>query len=191
MDQFKSESSHIKDVPSVLRISAFMHGYGHPELAKKLNDKIPKMVDKYLKGNARTGWSDGQERIQGRSNPREFRRNMGTCAPYSRRETFTPLTKTLKELLAMESANFPPSPPLIGTPEKQNLNKFCDYHRDRGNNTNNFYHLKKKIEDAVTLGKLAHLVKDIRQGNQRNRGQGRGNVKVINMVGLGRNCKRP
>ncbi|GJY49560.1 reverse transcriptase domain-containing protein [Tanacetum coccineum] len=45
MDRFKVESAHIKGVPSVLRISAFMHGHGHPELAKKLNDKIPKIVD--------------------------------------------------------------------------------------------------------------------------------------------------
>ncbi|GJT77492.1 hypothetical protein Tco_1044217 [Tanacetum coccineum] len=133
----------------------------------------------------------GKERIKGRSGPREFRRNMGTCAPYSRRDTFTPLTKTPKEILAMESVNFPPPPPLVGTPEKQNLNKLCDYHRDRGHNTNDFYHLKKQIEDDVALGKLAHLVKDIRQGNQRNRGQGRGNRKVINMVGLGGNRKRP
>ncbi|GKE23851.1 reverse transcriptase domain-containing protein [Tanacetum coccineum] len=35
MVRFKSESSHIKGVPPVLRISAFMHGHGHPELAKK------------------------------------------------------------------------------------------------------------------------------------------------------------
>ncbi|GKB66820.1 reverse transcriptase domain-containing protein, partial [Tanacetum coccineum] len=45
MDQFMSESSHIKGVPPVLRISAFMHGHGHPELAKKLNYKIPKTMD--------------------------------------------------------------------------------------------------------------------------------------------------
>nr|GFA63351.1 reverse transcriptase domain-containing protein [Tanacetum cinerariifolium] len=45
MDQFKSKSSHKKGVPSVLCISAFMHGHGHPKLAKKLTDKIPKMVD--------------------------------------------------------------------------------------------------------------------------------------------------
>ncbi|GJR58855.1 hypothetical protein Tco_1501017 [Tanacetum coccineum] len=45
MDRFKSESSHIKGVPPVLRISAFMHGHGNPERAKKLNDKIPKTVD--------------------------------------------------------------------------------------------------------------------------------------------------
>nr|GEU62833.1 reverse transcriptase domain-containing protein [Tanacetum cinerariifolium] len=46
MDRFKSESSHIQGIPPVLRISAFMHGHGHPKLAKKLNDKIPKTVDK-------------------------------------------------------------------------------------------------------------------------------------------------
>ncbi|GJZ79984.1 reverse transcriptase domain-containing protein [Tanacetum coccineum] len=45
MDRFKSKSSHIKGVPLVLRISTFMHGHGHPKLAKKLNDKIPKTVD--------------------------------------------------------------------------------------------------------------------------------------------------
>ncbi|GKC36452.1 hypothetical protein Tco_1048836 [Tanacetum coccineum] len=42
----------------------------------------------------------------------------------------------------MESINFHPPPPLIGTLEKQNLNKFCDYHGDRGHNTNDFYQLK-------------------------------------------------
>ncbi|GJS59332.1 reverse transcriptase domain-containing protein [Tanacetum coccineum] len=45
MDRFKFESSHIKGVPLVLRISAFMYGYGHPERAKKFNDKIPNTVD--------------------------------------------------------------------------------------------------------------------------------------------------
>ncbi|GJX57820.1 hypothetical protein Tco_0805888 [Tanacetum coccineum] len=98
MDRFKSESSHIKGVPPVLRILAFMHGHKHPELAKKLNDKIPKKVDEMF------------ERV------RVFIR--GEVAAWS-----------------------------------------------------------VEIEEAVALGKLAHLVKDIRQGNQRNRGQGRGNVK--------------
>nr|GEX60145.1 reverse transcriptase domain-containing protein [Tanacetum cinerariifolium] len=45
MDRFKSKSSYIKGVPPVIRISAFMHGHGHPELAKELNGKIPKTVD--------------------------------------------------------------------------------------------------------------------------------------------------
>ncbi|GJX43164.1 hypothetical protein Tco_0259840 [Tanacetum coccineum] len=74
----------------------------------------------------------------------------------------------------MESVSFPPLPPLIGIIEKQNLNKFCHYHGDRGHNTNDCYHLKKQLEEVTTSGKLAYLVKDIRRGNQRNRSQGRG-----------------
>ncbi|GKB75587.1 reverse transcriptase domain-containing protein [Tanacetum coccineum] len=45
MDRFKKESAHIKGVPLVLMIFRFIHGHGHPELAKKLNDNIPKTVD--------------------------------------------------------------------------------------------------------------------------------------------------
>ncbi|GJT28818.1 hypothetical protein Tco_0909093 [Tanacetum coccineum] len=107
---------------------------------------------------------------------------MRMCAPYVKRETFSPLSKTLKEILAMENLSFPPYIPLIGISEKQNLNKFCDYHEDKGHNTNDCYHLKKLIEEAVTSRNLAHLVKDIRQGSQRNKGQGREGMNVINMV---------
>nr|GFA12311.1 reverse transcriptase domain-containing protein [Tanacetum cinerariifolium] len=102
MDRFKSESSHIKEVSSVLSISAFMHGHGHPELAKKLNDKIPKTVDEMFervkdfirgevvaglakmarpsqwdKGNVRSAWSRGPKNARSRGSQRETRRNMG------------------------------------------------------------------------------------------------------------------
>nr|GEV49403.1 reverse transcriptase domain-containing protein [Tanacetum cinerariifolium] len=80
-----------KGVPPVLRISAFVHGIGHLELAKKINDKIPKMVDKMFKrvrafirgevatgsaemarpfqwdkGNVRPSWSGGSKKAKGR-----------------------------------------------------------------------------------------------------------------------------
>ncbi|GJV10760.1 hypothetical protein Tco_1352301 [Tanacetum coccineum] len=56
MDQVKFESSHINGVPPVLR-TLFMHGYRLPELAKKLNDKIPKskifkIVTAFIRGEA-------------------------------------------------------------------------------------------------------------------------------------------
>ncbi|GJV58729.1 reverse transcriptase domain-containing protein [Tanacetum coccineum] len=171
MDHFNAESTHIKEVPSVLRISAFMHRHDHPKLAKKLNDKILKIVDEmwervmaFIMGETANGTRNrGHRRGEGRS--------IETCAPYARREGFTPLTKTLKEILAMDNVNFPPPPPMVGTPEKRNMNKFCDYHQDRGHNTNDCYHLKKQIEEEVASGRLAHLVKDIRQGSQKARAQ--------------------
>ncbi|GKA25012.1 reverse transcriptase domain-containing protein [Tanacetum coccineum] len=216
MDRFKSKSSYIKRFPPVLRITAFMHGHGHPELAKKLNDKIPKTVDKMFervrafirgevaagsaelvrpsqgdKGYIRSAWTGGPEKARNRSGPKEARRNMGLYTPYPRKDTFTPLIKTLKEILAMESVSFLELPPLIEIHENQNLNKFCDYHGDRGHNTYDCYQLKKKIEEVVASGKLAHLVKDIRQNNLWSGNQGRNNVKVINMIREGGNRKRP
>ncbi|GKC14913.1 hypothetical protein Tco_1011695, partial [Tanacetum coccineum] len=50
--------------------------------------------------------------------------------------------------------------------------------------------VKKKIEEAVASGKLAHLVKDIHQNNQRNGNPGRNDVKFINMVRQEGNRKR-
>ncbi|GKB98784.1 putative nucleotidyltransferase, ribonuclease H [Tanacetum coccineum] len=187
MARFKAESADIKGVPPVLRISAFMPRHGHPELAKKLNDKIPKTVDKmwervraFIRGETATNmteairsprweksvgkasWSENQNGSRNRSHRRGEGRNMGTCAPYARREGFTSLTKSPKEILAMDNVNFPPPPPMVGTLEKRNMNKFCDYHQDRGHNTNDCYHLKKQIKEAVASRRLAHLVKDIR-----------------------------
>ncbi|GJU65603.1 hypothetical protein Tco_1247438 [Tanacetum coccineum] len=107
---------------------------------------------------------------------------MGTCAPYARREGFIPLTKTPKEILSMDNVNFPPPPPMVRTPKKRNMNKFCDYHQDRGHNMNDCYHLKKQIKEAVASGRLAHLVKDIRQSGQKCKGSAKGKDKVINMV---------
>ncbi|GJT27484.1 hypothetical protein Tco_0907759 [Tanacetum coccineum] len=108
------EGSHIKGVPPVLRISAFMHGHVHPELAKKLNDKIPKTVDKMFervrafirgevaagsaemvrpsqgdKGYVRPAWTRVPEKDRNRGGLREARRNMGVYTPYPRKDTFT------------------------------------------------------------------------------------------------------
>ncbi|GKA63714.1 hypothetical protein Tco_0763320, partial [Tanacetum coccineum] len=113
------------------------------------------------KGYVRQAWIGGPERARNRGGPRETGRNMGVYTPYPRKDTFTPLTKTPKEILAMESVSFPEPPTLIGTPEKKNLNKLCDYHGDKGHNTNDCYQLKKQIEEAVASRKLDHLVKDM------------------------------
>ncbi|GJX70223.1 reverse transcriptase domain-containing protein [Tanacetum coccineum] len=168
MDSFKAESAHIKGVSPVLRISAFIHGHGHPELAKKLNDKIPKTVDEI--------WERVRAFIRGETAADT------TEAIRSHREGFIPLTKTPKEILAMDNVNLLPPPPMVGTPKNRNMNKLCDYHQDRGRNTNDCYHLKKQIEEAVASGRLAYLGKDIRQRGQKGKGSAKGKKKVINMV---------
>ncbi|GJS13673.1 reverse transcriptase domain-containing protein [Tanacetum coccineum] len=124
MDRFKAKSAHIKGVPPVLRISAFMHGHGHPELAKKLNDKILKTVDEmwervraFIRGETA---ADTTEAIR---SPR-WEKSVGKASWLEGQngEGFTPLTKTPKEILAMDNVNFPLPPPMVGTLKKRNMN---------------------------------------------------------------------
>nr|GEU53949.1 reverse transcriptase domain-containing protein [Tanacetum cinerariifolium] len=115
-----------------------MHSHGHPELAKKLNDQIPKTVNEMFEREA--AGRRGREDMKGAE------------------------AETLKEILAMDNVNFLSPSPMIRAPKKQSLNKFCDYHGDRCHNTNDCYHMRKQIEEAVALEKLANLVKDIQQG---------------------------
>ncbi|XP_074374056.1 uncharacterized protein LOC141714436 [Apium graveolens] len=45
---------------------------------------------------------------------------------------------------------------------KKNPDKYCDYHRDKGHNTDECYHLKKLIERMIKDGKLNKFVRDLR-----------------------------
>ncbi|GKC04053.1 reverse transcriptase domain-containing protein [Tanacetum coccineum] len=80
------------------------------------------------------------------------------------------LTKRPKEILATEhQLQLPPCPLMVGTPKNENLDRYCDYHGEKGHYTNDCYQLKRQLEAALESGKLNHLVKDVRQ-----RGNGRG-----------------
>ncbi|GJS98872.1 hypothetical protein Tco_0820042 [Tanacetum coccineum] len=109
------------------------------------------------------------------------------------------LIKRPKEILATElQLQLPSCPPMIGTPKIENLDRYWDYHGEKGHYTNDCYQLKRQLEAALESKKLNHLVKDVRQrGNNRGR-QARNNStngKVINMVyvmaeGKKRKCQR-
>ncbi|GKB83904.1 hypothetical protein Tco_0950799 [Tanacetum coccineum] len=57
-------------------------------------------------------------------------------------------------------------PPMIIALEARNKNKYCEFHRDKGHNTNDCLHLRRKIEEVVKSDQLAHLVKGIKQSNK-------------------------
>ncbi|GJZ97951.1 hypothetical protein Tco_0670404 [Tanacetum coccineum] len=76
-----------------------------------------------------------------------------------------------KEILAIElQLQLPLCPSMVGTPKKENIDKYCDYHGEKGHYTNDCYQLKRPLEAALESGKLSHLVKDVRhRGNNRGR----------------------
>ncbi|GJS58748.1 hypothetical protein Tco_0653532 [Tanacetum coccineum] len=58
MERFKAESMHVSGAPECMRISGFMQGITNPDLIKKLNDNIPKSVDKMM--NVTTAFLRGE-----------------------------------------------------------------------------------------------------------------------------------
>ncbi|GKE31092.1 hypothetical protein Tco_1450414 [Tanacetum coccineum] len=47
-----------------------------------------------------------------------------------------------------------------GAPIKEKLNKYSDYHNEKGHSTNDYFQLKKHLEISLESGRLNHLVKD-------------------------------
>ncbi|GJR25272.1 reverse transcriptase domain-containing protein [Tanacetum coccineum] len=152
MKCFKAESRHVNGSLECMRISGFMHGITNLDLIKRLNDNILKSVDEIM------------------SMTITFLSGEVAAANQSRKKappTFTPLVKTLKEILVMDTVKFKAPPPMSGHAENKNKNKFCEFHEDKGHNTDECIHLKKQIEEAVRSGQLSHLIKELKHGSNK------------------------
>ncbi|GJV49534.1 hypothetical protein Tco_1439746 [Tanacetum coccineum] len=137
--RFKIESRDVKGAPEVMRISGFMHGIMNPELIKRLYDKIPKSIDEiwkittsFLRGEVAAGNQERKKTFppwkqQDAGHRQNFKKGCFKNQQRSekRQDRFALLTKTPKEILALDKGKFKP-PPLMTTPvEKRNSSKFC------------------------------------------------------------------
>nr|GEU51734.1 reverse transcriptase domain-containing protein [Tanacetum cinerariifolium] len=144
IERFKIETGRMKGAPECMRISRFMHGVNNPELTKRLNEHVPKTVEEMM--TSTTTFIRGEI-------PKDGRRS----------NNFTPITRTPKEIFAAESRKFKPPPPMVTLAKKRSSNKFCEFHNDKGHNTNECVQLRKQIEELVRAGKLSYFIKEIRQ----------------------------
>ncbi|GJU85316.1 hypothetical protein Tco_1292862 [Tanacetum coccineum] len=143
IQRYKSESGNVKGAPECMRISGFVHGITNPELIKRFHEKIPKTVDEMMQ--VATSFLQGQEaasnqerkkvpqawRHQEGSHRQNFKKGGGFRSQHKmekRPDRFTLLTKTPKEILALEKGKFKTPPPMTTPVEKRNANKFCEFH---------------------------------------------------------------
>nr|GEV20427.1 reverse transcriptase domain-containing protein [Tanacetum cinerariifolium] len=82
-----------------------------------------------------------------------------------KQDRFTLLTKTPKEILALDKEKFKPPPPMTTSVEKRNTSKFCEFHGEVGHTTDECMHLKRQIKEMLKAGKLSHLIKELKQNN--------------------------
>ncbi|GJZ37173.1 hypothetical protein Tco_0583364 [Tanacetum coccineum] len=116
----------------------FMHGITNPELIKRLHDNIPTSMDEMMR--VTTVFLRGEDR-------------------------YSLLTKTPKEIFALDKGKLKAPPPLTTLVEKRNQAKFCEFHGEVGHNTDECMHMRKQIEEMLKAGKLSHLIKEIKQNN--------------------------
>nr|GEX75773.1 reverse transcriptase domain-containing protein [Tanacetum cinerariifolium] len=179
MRRYKLESRDVKGAPKCMRISGFVHGITGPEVIKRLHDKILKKGDEMMRvttsffrgevavsnherkksfppwkqheGNQKQNFKKGGFRNQQRSKRKQDR--------------FSLLTKTPKEIFALDKGKFKAPPPMTTPVEKQNHAKFCEFHGEVGHNMDKCMHQRKQIEEMLKAEKLSHLIKEVKQNN--------------------------
>ncbi|GJS29146.1 reverse transcriptase domain-containing protein [Tanacetum coccineum] len=198
------ETGFITGVPEVMKISSFMDAHKCPKLAKRFSDKVPKTVDEMMarlddfvrSEEAFTSIELPKGEVSEASKksmvsyhapvPYQAHRDQGSQRP---RFNLSSLTKLPKEILAMEpQLNLQLPRPMQLPPKKENQDRYCDYHGEKGHYPNDCFQLRRQLEMALESWKLNHLVKDVRQRGRGNaKGRDAGKDKVINMIrGLAR-----
>ncbi|GJU87455.1 reverse transcriptase domain-containing protein [Tanacetum coccineum] len=177
--RYKLECRDVKGAPKCMKIFGFMHEITNPELVKRLHDKIPKSVDEMMR--VTTTFFRGEVAASNRERKKSFpswkQQEAGQKQNFKKgnfrnqqrterkQDRFTLLTKTPKEIMALDKGKFKPPPPMTTPVEKRNASKFCEFHGEVGHTTDECMHLKRQIEEMLKAGKLSHLIKELKQSN--------------------------
>ncbi|GJR61005.1 reverse transcriptase domain-containing protein [Tanacetum coccineum] len=161
--RYKLECRDVKGAPECMKISGFMHGITNPELIKRLHDKIPKSVDEmmrvtttFLRGEVAASnrerkklflsWKHQEANQKQNFKKGGFRNQQRT---ERKQDHFALLTKTPKEIFALDKGKFKAPSPMTTPVEKRNANKFCEFHGEiKQNNGKEQPKVTKKEETA-------------------------------------------
>nr|GEU60146.1 reverse transcriptase domain-containing protein [Tanacetum cinerariifolium] len=172
MQRYKLECRDVKRALECMKISEFMHRFTNPKLIKRLHDKIPKSVDEMIR--VMTTFLRGEVAASNHERKKSFpswkQQEAGQKPNFKKggfrnqqrserkQDIFTLLTKTPKEILALDKGKFKP-PPLMTTPvEKRNAGKFCEFRGEVEHATDECIHLKRKIKEILKAGKLFLMI---------------------------------
>ncbi|GKA22714.1 hypothetical protein Tco_0708676 [Tanacetum coccineum] len=76
------------------------------------------------------------------------------------------LTKTSKEIFALEKGKFKAPPPMVTPAEKRDPNKYCEFHADTSHGTDECMQLRKQIDEMIKAGKLSQFIKELKQNDK-------------------------
>ncbi|GKA81537.1 reverse transcriptase domain-containing protein [Tanacetum coccineum] len=170
MERYKAEVLDVEGAPECMRISGFMHGITHPGLIKRLYERIPRSMDEmyrmttsFLQGEV-AALSHGQRKTpswkpsEGGNKPNFKKGFKNKQRPDRKPDRFSLLTKTPKEIFALEKGKFKAPPPMVTPVEKRDPNKYCEFHSDTGHSTDECMQLRKQIDEMTLMLKNMKLL---------------------------------
>ncbi|GKA20276.1 reverse transcriptase domain-containing protein [Tanacetum coccineum] len=181
MERYKAEVQDVEGAPECMRISGFIHGITHPGLIKRLYERISRSMDKmyrmttsFLQGEV-AAFSHGQRKAssswkksEGGGNKPNFKKGFkNKQRPDRKPDRFSLLTKTPKEIFALEKGKFKAPPPMVTPVEKRDPNKYCEFHSDTGHNADECMQLRKQIDEMIKAGKLSQFIKELNRTTSR------------------------
>ncbi|GJR32348.1 hypothetical protein Tco_1108580 [Tanacetum coccineum] len=156
MERYKEEVLDVEGAPECMKISGFMHGITHPELIKRLYEKIPRSMDEMY--NVTTSFLQGEVAAFSHG-----RKKAPTSWKSDRKpERFSLLTKTPKEIFTLEKGKFKAPPPMVTPADKRDPNKYCEFHEDTGHSTDEYMQLRKQIDEMIKASKLSQFIKELK-----------------------------
>ncbi|GJR33829.1 reverse transcriptase domain-containing protein [Tanacetum coccineum] len=140
MERYKEEVLDVKGASECMKISGFMHGITHPELIKR-------EVAAFNHGQkkAPTPW----KQPEGGNKPSFKKGFKNKHRSHRKPDRFSLLTKTPKEIFALEKGKFKAPPPMVTPAEKRDPNKYCEFHADTGHSTDECVQLRKQIDEII------------------------------------------
>ncbi|GJX54901.1 reverse transcriptase domain-containing protein [Tanacetum coccineum] len=105
--------------------------------------------------------------------------------PDRKPDRFSLLTKTPKEIFALEKGKFKAPPPMVTPVEKRDPNKYCEFHSDTGHSTDECMQLRKQIDEMIKAGKLSQFIKELKQNDKPKapkRGEASGKDKPLTIL---------
>nr|GEU45679.1 reverse transcriptase domain-containing protein [Tanacetum cinerariifolium] len=179
--RYKLESRDVKGAAECMRIFGFLYEITKPELIKRLHDKIPKTVDEmmrvttsFLRGEVAASSHEWKKSFppwkQQEGNQKQNFKKGGfrnQQRPKKKQDRFTLLTKTPKEIFALEKGKFKAPPPMTTPVEKRNHTKFYEFYGEVGHNTDEYdLDIKSLTEDEIVRD-IEKTLKTLREINMK------------------------
>ncbi|GKD26805.1 hypothetical protein Tco_1233019, partial [Tanacetum coccineum] len=136
MERYKAEILDVEGAPECMKISGFMHGITHPELIKRLYEKILRSMDEmYRVTTSFLQWEVAAFSYSQKKTPAPWKQPEGGNKPNFK--------KGFKN--KQRSDRKPDRDP----------NKYCEFHADTGRSTDECMQLRKQIDEMIKSGKLS------------------------------------